>query len=167
MRETRFGMHRSMKNISPPLLIELPRMLNNVEERQQLVRNALAHDHCGADQVVDRALWAWQRLACQLTPLIGDPGFSALYGRALRLTLPVHPLFSAIPAGESSTSLLTALKANLDTAEAGSAMDGIVALTDTFTGLLSAMIGEPLTIKVLQSAWVGEPGSTNKKEASE
>lgn len=156
-----------MKNTSPPFLIELPRMLNYVEERRQLVRNALACDPIRYDELVERALWAWRQLARQLTPLIGEPGFSALYGRALRLTIPAHPLFSSVQAGSSSPTLIASLQENLETAGSVSAMDGLVALADTFTGLLSALIGEPLTIKVLQSAWVGESGSTNTKEASE
>lgn len=141
-------------------------MPNQIDERQQLVRKALVQHHCHSGNAVERALWAWRQLACQLTPLIGEPGFSALYGRALRLTLPAHKILSPAHAGQSSASLLASLEENLNAAEECSAIDGVVTLMDTFTGLLSALIGEPLTIKVLKSAWVGEPGSTDKKEAS-
>lgn len=155
-----------MKKRSPPILIELPRMLNEVEEWRQLVRHALVWDLSGSTEGVERAIGAWRRLAAQLTPLIGEPGFSALYGRALRLTLPAHTIFSPAQPGQSSASLLVGLQENLNAAEEASAIDAVVTLMDTFTALLSALIGEPLTIKVLKSAWVVEPGSTTAKEAS-
>jgi hypothetical protein len=146
---------------------ELPRMHKRDENRQQLIREALAHDIADAHvNVVERAQWLWQRLAKCLTPLIGEAGFCALYGRAVRLTIPDFKSLAASGPGQSIDSLFETLRDNLMSIDSQSAGRANSALLDTFTGLLSTLIGDALTTRVLKSAWLDKSDNTNKQEMS-
>jgi hypothetical protein len=107
----------------------------------------------------------WLRLAQQLSPLIGENGFCALYMRALRLAQPQFDWLTGNQSGKSSVEqLLEALMNDLATVDAASAERAHSALLKTFTQLLTVLIGEALTIRLLDSASTGEHERKNAQE---
>lgn len=106
----------------------------------------------------------WMLLSVQLTPLIGESGFCALFGRALRLSSVRFERLggcdSARPLAELFTSLTEAL--NEIGPEHAAAANG--ALLDTFTKLLGSLIGEALTKQLLHVATTGGDGQKHGQE---
>jgi hypothetical protein len=135
------------------------------EKRQQLILEALAPSTDGR-AAVNRALWPWERLANHLTPLIGDGGFCALYGRAVRLAAPEFKWITASQSTQSIDSLFQALREDFASVDATVAAQANNLLLDTYTGLLSALIGEVLTTRLMHSAWSDESDGTNTQENS-
>jgi hypothetical protein len=134
------------------------------EKRQQLILEALAPKADAGRAAVDHALWPWERLAEHLTPLIGDAGFCALYGRAVRLTAPEFKWITASPPAHSIESLFQTLREDFASVDADAAAQANNLLLDTYTGLLSALIGETLTTRLLNAAWTDEADGRNKQE---
>ncbi|MEO7494508.1 MAG: hypothetical protein ABIT83_08885 [Massilia sp.] len=109
-------------------------------------------------------LQPWLRLSTRLSALIGDSGFCALYGRTARL---VGPQFDWLPDGQSCKSiqhLLSTLREHFAAADAELADQANAVLLNTFTKLLSTLIGEALTIRLLASAGPGEDEHKNAQE---
>lgn len=104
---------------------------------------------------------AWLRLSEQLTPLIGENGFCALFGRALRLTVPRFGDLSTCDSARSAADLFASLTRTLNEMgpEHAGAANG--ALLGTFTTLLATLIGEALTKQLLHVAEVGANGQTH------
>jgi hypothetical protein len=133
-------------------------MEKNDDKRQQLILEMLDFtDTASHADVVARAEDIWRRLATRLSPLIGDTGFNALYGRAVRL-INLHFDWLTMPMSSQSTAaLFITLKSNLLSVDAARANEANTALLDTFTKLLSGLIGEALTTRLLNTAWADEP----------
>ncbi|GAB3448274.1 hypothetical protein NX773_06760 [Massilia solisilvae] len=132
------------------------------DKRQQLLVAMTAS--CGAstrDGTLS-LLQPWSRLARHLSPLIGESGFCALFGRAARL---VSARFDWVagPSFKTIESLLGALGERLASVGAEQARAANTALLDTFTRLLADLIGEALTIRLLHSAAL----STGEQNAQE
>ena len=112
----------------------------------------------------DSLVQPWRRLGEQLTPMIGESGFCALFGRALRLAgpaaAPLAGCTASRPLSELFLSLTNAFNAS-GPAEAAAAHD---ALLGTFTGLLTSLIGEALTKQLLHIALVGVGGQMHGQE---
>ena len=106
----------------------------------------------------------WLRLSEQLTPLIGESGFCALFGRALRLSVPRFERLSTCASARPVTDLFTSLTRTLN--EMGPEYAGAAnrALLATFTTLLGNLIGEALTKQLLHVAQVGGDGQTHGQE---
>jgi hypothetical protein len=111
-----------------------------------------------------RHLQQWLRLADQLSPLVGENGFSALYARAIRLVRPQFDWLTGNQSGKPFEQLLEVLMNDLATAEASAADLAHTALLNTFTQLLTALIGEALTIRLLDSALTDEHEQKNAQE---
>jgi len=146
-------------------------MHNRDDERKPLLPDAPADALAGsvADGSHDApgaALMCWQKLESQLIPLIGDAGFAALYGRALRLTLPHFPWLTAPVAGQSFRTALDRLILDLRTADPRNASQAQGVLLATFRRVLSTLIGEVLTSQILNSASINESYGMNIQEKS-
>ncbi|TFW15883.1 hypothetical protein E4L96_17395 [Massilia arenosa] len=138
-------------------------MIKHDDRRLQLIRAALAAGQAEAQADV-RHLLPWQRLTIHLSPLIGETGFSALYGRAARLQSARHAWLTAPQASQSAEALLATLQGDLMMAPHGTAAEANAALLDTFTQLLAGLIGEALTIRLLVAAWgQGRDGAEEQK----
>jgi hypothetical protein len=138
-------------------------MDKNHDKRQQLILDVLA-PQAGAQHadIVARSLRTWERLAAHLSPLIGEAGFCALYGRTVCLVVAQHPWLAPPLASQPIDILLSTLKENLSSIDPASAGQATGALLDTFTKLLSGLIGEALTTRLLNTAWADEPEGKNK-----
>ena len=97
----------------------------------------------------------WLLLSEQLTPLIGESGFCALFGRALRLSAPRFERLGTCDSTRPVADLMMSLTRTLNEIgpEHAGAANG--ALLDTFTTLLGSLIGEALTKQLLHVASAG------------
>lgn len=138
-------------------------MDKNDEKRQQLLVRMMASGGDRSYARRDYLLEPWRRIACRLSPLIGDSGFVALLGRAAKLVTPQFGWMAGISSSRPATAVLDDLgdsfDQNPDAAQAGNA-----ALLDTFTSLLADLIGEALTIRLLQTAVDGAAEPKNAQE---
>lgn len=136
-------------------------MDKNEDKRQQLISEMFRADRLkngGSDMT------PWRRLSAHLSPLIGESGFAALYGRAGRLIHARFPWFVLEQSSQSADSLFDHLERQLASVDANLAAETNMALLDTFTKLLSGLIGDALTIRLLNSAWSDEYHQGNAKE---
>jgi hypothetical protein len=100
----------------------------------------------------DDLLRPWLRLGGQLVPLIGETGFCALFVRAARLAGPASGWLAPDQSCRSANQLFAGLATNLAALDATAAAAANTALLNTFTKLLSALIGEALTTRLLSAS---------------
>jgi hypothetical protein len=125
-----------------------------------------SNDECGAPRVgaaADR-LRPWRRIGMQLVPLIGDNGFCALFGRALRTMAVRYEWLSVDVTRKSIDGLLGAVARDLDSVEPAVADIANDELLNTFTRQLSTLIGEALTARLLAQAIALEDGPEDVQE---
>jgi len=109
-------------------------------------------------------LQPWLHLGEQLTPLIGESGFCALFGRALRVS---GVAVDGLGAGDGSrpmSELLMSLTGTLNAIGPGQAAAANDALLDTFITLLGSLIGEALTKQLIHVAMDGRGGQKHEQE---
>jgi hypothetical protein len=107
---------------------------------------------------------SWLLLSEQLTPLIGESGFCALFGRAIRLSSGRFERLGTCDSGRPVADLLTSLTRTLNEIGPGHAADANRALLETFTTLLGSLIGEALTKQLLH---VAQESGNGQKHAQE
>lgn len=141
-----------------PAAVDAPLATMERERRRETIRRTLAH-HAGknldASAVAAATLSTWQEVATRLAPVIGAQGVDVLFRRALHLTHRSFP-WLAITGGEVKdiAVLLASLKEHLAACEPAVAVAASDTLLVTFTELLTIIIGEPLTARLLDSVWV-------------
>lgn len=127
---------------------------------QQFIRQALRSGGCDdatSSSAADAGGRTLGALFDQLEPLVGIQGTRALLARGLHLTrssLHWPELDERLPRDE----LLTLLGAHLERRAAADAWNAIEALLNALADLLVSLIGEPLSLRLLRSAW-GEPAA--------
>jgi hypothetical protein len=107
---------------------------------------------------------SWLRLSEQLTPLIGESGFCALFGRALRLSTVRFERLSSCDSARPVADLLMSLTRTLNEIGPEQAAAANSILLDTFTTLLGNLIGEALTKQLLNVATVSADGQKHGQE---
>jgi hypothetical protein len=131
-------------------------MDKNDDKRHQLLVEMLAGGVTEGAQVGNgHLLQPWRQLARHLSPLIGESGFCALFSRAGRLVAAQYG-WLASPTFKTIDVLIAALGDSLSGVPADAAREGNAALLDSFVKLLSDLIGEALTIRLLHSAAHGQ-----------
>ncbi|CAH0171124.1 hypothetical protein SRABI118_00997 [Massilia sp. Bi118] len=128
------------------------------KERQQSSDDGKALPGGGQSQAgstVDR-LRPWRRISGQLVTLIGENGFCALFGRALRTLAARYEWLRVDPTQKSIGGLLGSLERDLAGAEPTVADIANGELLNTFTRQLSSLIGEALTARLLEQARASE-----------
>lgn len=106
----------------------------------------------------------WLRLSEQLTPLIGESGFCALFGRALRLSSGRFEGLATCDSARPLADLFTSLTRTLNELGPEHAAPANAALRETFTALLGTLIGEALTKQLLHLAQDGGSGQKHGQE---
>jgi hypothetical protein len=128
-------------------------------------RPRLPDDAAGANSTGTAALVEpWLLLSEQLTPLVGESGFCALFGRALRLSTPRFERLGTCDSARPMADLLMSLTRTLNEIGPGQAGAANGALLDTFTTLLGSLIGEALTKQLLHVAQAGADGQKHGQE---
>ena len=123
------------------------------------------HDVSGGEVTgVTALVQPWLLLSVQLTPLIGESGFCALVGRALRLTDVRAERLIVGEGARSITDLFTSLTRILNEIGPEHAPRVNSDMLDTFTTLLANLIGEALTKQLLHVALAGGDGQKHAQE---
>ena len=99
------------------------------------------------------AITQWRQIAERLEPVIGARGVDALFARALYLTSRTFPWLATNAALGNSAEALAQLVVRFESQEASVAAAAGDLLLLTFTELLTNMIGEPLTGRLLGALW--------------
>jgi hypothetical protein len=94
----------------------------------------------------------WQFVRERLSPLIGENGFNALFGRAAGLVRPRFDCFGLDAAPKTSDLCFAAFEGRLASIDPVAAKAADAALMDAFTRQLSGMIGAALTERLLAAA---------------
>jgi hypothetical protein len=123
------------------------------KERQQQSDDGSAPPRADASA---RRLHPWRRISGQLVTLIGESGFCALFGRALRTMAVRYEWLSVDPTRKSIDGLLGALERDLAGIDPAVAVIANTELLNTFTKQLSSLIGEALTARLLAHATASE-----------
>lgn len=129
--------------------------------RRQMIDAALARH---PEAVAQATVHLWERLAPELISIIGEGGFKPLYSRSLRLACVQYPWMAPggiVPSGKGN---FAELQARLQAQDVTQASHASRALFNIFLDLLASLIGEVLTMHLLQSAWRQEASATPAKD---
>ncbi len=113
--------------------------------------------------IADAACMLWGRISGALAPIIGPKGVDALYRRSLHLTAPRHPVLSSIN-NDRAVGDFGSLREVLLSQTNAVAAAAHKALLINFHNLLSGLIGESLTERLLASVWDNPPGQCPRQE---
>jgi hypothetical protein len=121
----------------------------NALYRQQLIKtiNPQFTDSIDAD------LYLWETLSDQIILIVGESGFNALFARAVFLTQSSFPWLTANLPSDQAENRFAELIMTLKAQSAEQASNANRQLLITFTDILASLIGEDLTIHLLQAAW--------------
>jgi hypothetical protein len=118
------------------------------------------------EEIAGLAIRIWESIADELTPIIGEDGFTILYARALYINQSVFPWLAAGQAPQQDDSQFASLRLSLEGRTNTEVVEASKALLVTFTDILSVLIGEQLTAGILRSAWSGGTLDEGSQETS-
>lgn len=109
----------------------------------------------GADagQIAEHAISLWHGISDALAPIIGTAGVVALYQRSVFLTRSRHPCLQNAGVLADAPDEFAPLRAALTTLSGADAARTAAALVHTFRDLLTHLIGDSLTERLLRSVW--------------
>ena len=113
----------------------------------------LARDGADATQIATLVVIKWRLLDDALSPIIGHGGVIALFRRAVFLTRQSHVALSLIPEAPDQLHDFAALQTLLSQQPSSEGAAIASALQHTFIDLLTHLIGESLTERLLRSVW--------------
>jgi hypothetical protein len=99
---------------------------------------------------LDAALVIWRTLQASLSPIIGHRGVAALLRRSLYLTRDAHPWLIPVSDTAAGQDLLAPLQSALLLQDEADAMAAHGALLGNFRDLLTTLVGESLTERLLR-----------------
>ncbi|MHB1174434.1 MAG: hypothetical protein ACYCZJ_04855 [Sulfuriferula sp.] len=116
------------------------------------------------EKIADAAIDLWEQMATQIISIVGEGGFNSLYARSVFLTQASFPWLAVAALSPQRDHRFAQLKTSLagQTPEQASAANCLLLIT--FTDIMAALIGEPLTTSILGSAWGNDVSDTANKE---
>ena len=130
------------------------------------IRRTLAHragDSPDAGVIAEATLNTWCQMFARLSPVIGTRGTDVLFDRTLHLTITAYPWLAMAGDQRDSDSLLASLKTCLAGREPDAATEASYTILTTFVELLTTLIGESLTERLLSPVWA-PPTQTSEQE---
>ncbi|MEO6147196.1 MAG: hypothetical protein ABIT70_09115 [Sulfuriferula sp.] len=129
-------------------------------QRHQKIKSLMA---LHPENVASVANTLWGQMATQIISIVGEAGFNSLYTRSVFLTQSSFPWLAAAALSQPDHRFAQ-LETNLagQTPEQASAASSLLLIT--FTDILAALIGEPLTTGILHSAWGNDASNRAGKE---
>lgn len=106
---------------------------------------------CPDDELADLVQNLWGLLAVEIISLVGKDGYDALYSRAVFLAKKTLKESERHETSGQETPFLDV--ASTYTSSAAQIRDNNTQLLMVFTGLLSTLIGDQLTARLLDVAW--------------
>ena len=129
--------------------------------RHQLIEELMAPH---TENVADAAINLWEQMATQIISIVGEDGFNSLYARSVFLAQPTFPWLAANSLSPQADQRFAELKKHYAGQTPSQARAANSLLLLTFTGILAALIGEPLTTRILCSAWGDDASTSTSKE---
>jgi hypothetical protein len=121
----------------------------------------------GPDAVAAAAVTVWRGIDHALSPIIGRGGLSALFERSLYLASAQHPALVTAHEDALLSGDFAALQGVYAASSGAEAAAAHGALLVAFCGLLTGLVGEPLTARLLQPVWdTLQSGDPAKDDAS-
>lgn len=106
-----------------------------------------------SEQVAALVASTFQSVAQALAPIVGQRGMSALYRRSLHLSRSAHPWLPAGSQDSESDMDVAALTLALAARSSAEAAAAGIQLLEGFRALLTTLIGESLTERLLRPVW--------------
>jgi len=134
---------------------------------RESIRTAVAQrtDLLSADATVEVTAATWRLVAAQLAPVIGARGLQVLFGRALHITSTTYPWLAVGADRGGSASALPNLSWCFAGQDPATAAEASYALLLTFAELLTTLIGESLTTRLLAPVWASSSLSSAQESA--
>ena len=129
--------------------------------RHQIIKRLTAQP---TEKVADAAVELWAQMATQIISIVGEGGFDSLYARSLYLNQTIFPWLAADSAFPQTGSRFANLKMNFEGQTPALAIEANCLLLITFTDILASLVGELLTIRILDTAWNNNTQGTAGKE---
>ncbi len=129
--------------------------------RHQITESLMAQH---TETVADAAIHLWEQMATEIISIVGDGGFNSLYARSVFLTQSQFPWLAASSPSPQTDYRFAALRMSLEGQTPAQASEANSLLLMTFTAILSALIGEDLTINILRLAWGNDVSDEAGKE---
>jgi len=129
--------------------------------RHQLIDELMAPH---TENVADAAINLWEQMATQIISIVGEDGFNSLYARSVFLAQPTYPWLAANSLSPQTEQRFAELKKHFEGQTPSQARAANSLLLLTFTGILAALIGEPLTTRILRTAWGNDASYSTSKE---
>lgn len=118
-----------------------------------------------ANTVAEATISTWHQVAVQLIPVIGVGGVEVIFNRSLHLTCTAFPWLTILGDHRDSAVLLANIKTRLTGHKPDAAAEASYTLLVTFVELLTTLIGESLTERLLSSVW--EPPLPSSEQENE
>ncbi len=134
-------------------------MAANTTNRQlwrEAIQKTLAHragDAPDASTVVEATASTWRQVAALLTPVIGERGVDVIFKRALSLMSKAFPWLDFGEENGDSAALLESLRLQLAGRDTATAAEAGCTLIVTFIEILTTLIGESLTERLVSPVW--------------
>jgi len=125
-----------------------------------------ARNHPAARATSEATGKIWRLVEAQLVPVIGAHGLDVLFRHALHQTISAYPWLAAVEDRGGSAGPLPSLMACLAAQPAAAAAEAAQALLFNFTEMLSRLVGEALTKRLLAPVWVGPPSPSEQEITS-
>ncbi len=106
-----------------------------------------------AHAVAAAALRAYERLAQELAPVIGEAGLHAVCARSVHLTQREFSWLAAADSAGPRDAPFAHVRLSLEGQDPAVATDAAIAVLATFGELLASFIGDSLTTRLLRAAW--------------
>jgi len=140
-----------------------PHLNPEIIMRTRLQRTGDAAD---AKAVAEAAVSTWRDATSRLSPVIGGQGVDVLFRRSIHVASKTFP-WLVVPGQVGSTSLLANLNTCLAGRETAVAIEASDALLVTFTELLTSLIGESLSERLLAPIWAPPLPASDRRELNE
>lgn len=125
--------------------------MTDFTERLQIALRALIS--CAGTSDVVATIRLWQTLAAALVPVVGEDGFHSLFARSVHLSSTGYPWLALRQAGSGWRDRFAGLETTLTGMPPAEASQASILMLMHFIETLTLVIGEPLMINVLHSAW--------------
>jgi hypothetical protein len=126
----------------------------------------LARDGADSTQIATGAVLKWRLVDDALSPIVGHGGVVALFRRAVFLTRQSHAALALLPEAPDQPHDFAALQTLLSQQPSVEAAAIATALQHTFVDLLTHLIGESLTERLLRSVWDKTSSANDAQEKS-
>jgi hypothetical protein len=134
--------------------------------RRKAIRRTLEERAGGASDatsIAEATVVTWSQIAERLAPVIGTKGVDVLLNRALHLASVAFPCLAGTGYQGDGVDQIAGLKARLAGCHPDVSIAAGYALLITFIELLTTLIGESLTWRLLNPVW-SSPATASKQE---